>query len=113
MASGKNAADDVSVNVGKAHVSATKTVCQFLVVQSEQPQDRGVEIEHFGDVLHRTHAHIIGRAIDQSAFQATTCHPDCEGGLMVIATVRFGAVRCAAELGGPNHECLLEQASGL
>ena len=31
---------------------------------------------------------------------------------MVIATIRFGAMRCAAKLGGPNDECLLEQASG-
>src|SRR6185503_3780422 len=105
--------DDVPVNVGEADVSAAEAVGQLLVVQSKQAQDCGVQVEHFGDVLDRTHTNIVSCSIDESAFQPSACHPDREGRLVVIATIRFGTVRRAAKLCSPNHQRLLQEASGL
>src|SRR5437016_9096363 len=112
-ASGKNPTDDMPVHVGEAHIAAAEAVCEFFVIESEKLKDRGVEVEHFGDILHRMHADLVGRTVDQSAFQSPTRHPDREGGLVVIATIRFGAMRRAAKLGRPNHQRFFQQASGL
>jgi hypothetical protein len=51
-ASGKNPTDDMPVNVGEAHIAAAEAVCEFFVIESEKLKDRGVEVKHFGDILH-------------------------------------------------------------
>ena len=103
---GENAADDVAMHIGQAHVSATETVGEFLMIQSEKLEDGGMEIEYFRDVFHRMHADFVGRAVDKTALQAPACHPDGEGCLMVVPTVRLGGMGGPAELRRPNHESL-------
>ena len=110
---GKNAADDMSVHVGEAYIAAAETVCQFFVIQSEKLQDGGMEIKDLSHILHGMHADVVGRTVGQAAFQAPTRHPDREGGLVVVATIRLRSVRRAAKLSRPNHQCLFQQASGL
>ena len=49
--SGENAVDHVAVHIGETHVAATESIGEFFVIQSQKPEDRGVEIVHFRDVL--------------------------------------------------------------
>src|SRR6266498_2981502 len=59
------------------------------------------------------HADLVGRTVGQAVFQSPTCYPDCEGSLMVIPAIRFGAMLRAAKFGCPNHQRFFQQASGL
>ena len=101
---GENAADDVAMHIGQTHVSATETVGEFLMIQSEKLEDGGMEIEYFRDVFHRMHADFVGRAVDEAAFQASARHPDREGCLMVVPTVRLGGMGGPAELRRPDDQ---------
>jgi len=49
---GKNSLNDLSVNVGEAHVTAAVAVRQLLVIQAQQVQDRGVQVKDSDDVFH-------------------------------------------------------------
>jgi hypothetical protein len=49
-----------------------------------------------------------GDAVHVAALYASPSQPYREGHLVVIPTVGFGSMRCAAELSGPNHQCLLQ-----
>ena len=48
----ENSVDNMSMNIRKTDIAATKTVSEFLVIQSQKLEDCGVEIEHFCDVFH-------------------------------------------------------------
>jgi len=54
--SGKNPVDDVPVHISQAYIATTEAISQFLVVESEKLEDRGMQIENLGDILHRMHA---------------------------------------------------------
>src|SRR5262245_28801341 len=82
------------------------------MIESEELKNRCVEIKHLCHVLHRMHADFIGGAVNQAALQAPTCHPDCEGSLVVIAAIWFGSMWRAAKLRSPNHERFFQQTSG-
>ena len=52
--------DDVSMNVGQSKVSSGVSICQSFMIDSQQMQNRGVEIMHVNAVLCNTGTDIIG-----------------------------------------------------
>jgi hypothetical protein len=56
------------VNVGQPHVAAVEPVCQRFVIQSEQAEDRGVELVDSFWLLDGLVAVLIRRAYDRSSF---------------------------------------------
>ena len=82
-------------------------------VEAELVQDRGVDVGDVVAVLDGVEADLVGRAVDDAALDAAAGHPDREAVDVVVAAV--GALRAgrAAELGGEDHERLVEQAAPL
>ena len=72
-----------------------------------------MKIVNLGDVLHRPHANLIGCTVHVAALNTAAGQPHRESRLVMIAAVGFGGMRCAAELGGPNHQSLLQHPSAL
>src|SRR5260221_10328578 len=99
--------------VGEAHVSAIERVCQTLVVEPEQMQDRGVEIEHRYGLLGDLVAEVIGTADDLAARNAAARHPDAEGVRIMVASDVALRNWHAAELGMPYYQRLVEHAAAL
>ena len=57
--------DHVSVNVGQTPLDAVVVEAQPLVIETENPQDRGVEIVDGRDVVGRLVAEFIGCAVGE------------------------------------------------
>lgn len=54
--------DDVAVHVGEAEAAAAIMIGQFLVVDAQEVEDRGLEIMHVDRVFDGLEAEIIGSA---------------------------------------------------
>ena len=102
---------DVAVDVGQPEVAAGVFVGQRLVIESQQMEDRRVQIVEVHAVFHRGNAVLVGRAIGRATLHASAGHPEGESGGVVVAPVRLLDVRRAAELATPNNQRLLEQTS--
>src|SRR5262245_6194043 len=57
--SGQNRLDHVAVDVGQTVIAATVTVGQFLVVQAQQMQNRGVQVMNVDAILDRVPAELV------------------------------------------------------
>src|SRR5258706_5331382 len=86
---GHDGFDDASVDVGQAEVAAIVAIGQFFVVETEEPQNRGVQIMDVDLVLDSASAKFVRRTISHSAFHSATRHPHAASAAIVIAA------RCA------------------
>ena len=82
-------------------------------VEAELVQDRGVDVGDVMPVLDGVEAEFVGRAVDDAALDAAAGQPDREAVGVVVAAVGALRTRGAAELGGPDHERVVEQAAVL
>src|SRR5438128_9078765 len=64
--------------VREPEIASVVAVGQFLVVEPQQPQDRGVQVVHVYFVLDRARAKLICRAVNRAAFDAAAGEPDAE-----------------------------------
>ena len=78
-------------------------------VEAELVQDRGVDVGDVVAVLDGVEAELVGGAVDDAALDAAAGHPDREAVGMVVAAVAALRAGRAAELGGPDHDRLVEQ----
>ena len=87
--------------------------CQAFVVQSEQMQDRGVEIVDMHAILGDGHPQIIRRSMDDPPFHAAPCHPGGEHLMVMFPTFGIGrfVIRRSPELRCPNDKSVVEQAA--
>ena len=72
------------MHVGQATLDAVVVVAQALVIESEQVQERGVEIVNGRDILHRLVAELIRGSVAETALYARAREPDGEP-LRVVA----------------------------
>ena len=92
-------------------------VRQASVIDSQQMQNRRVEIEATDAIFRDAVAEVVGLAVLDPRLDATTGHPDREAAWVVIATVLLRIVdvslteRRPAELAPPDDQCLIEQAT--
>ena len=80
-------------------------------IETELVQDRGVDVGDVVPVLDRVEAKLVGGAVDDAALDAAAGHPDGEAVGVMIAAVGALGTRCAAELGGPDDDRVVEQAA--
>src|SRR5215468_3378186 len=86
---------------------------QFRVVESEQIQNRRVEIVDVALVLGHFHTVIIGLTVNNSTFDAAAGQPRRESvGEMAAPVIAFRRGR-ASELGGPYDQSPVEQSARL
>jgi len=75
------------MHVGQAEVAAASAECQPLVIETQEVQDRGVQVVHRADVLDRIDSQFVGRADQGAAFRAAASQPDREALGMMVAAV--------------------------
>ena len=68
-----------------------------------------MQVMHVDRVLDGTVSKIIGRSVRESWTHAATGHPHGERLGMVVAPVAVFDHRCSAELGAPQHQCVIQQ----
>ena len=56
------------MHVGEAEVAALETVGEFLVIEAEEVEERGVEVVDVDFVFDDAEAEFVGRAEDGAAF---------------------------------------------
>ena len=103
----------MAVHVGQPALDAVVVIHQPRVLDSEQVQDRGVEVVDRDRVLGDLVADFIRCAVRDPAFQARTGHPGGEGERVMVATTRADAFgeRSASELARPEHERVVQEAA--
>lgn len=108
---GEDLLDQVSVDIGQTIVAALESEGQAGVIESEQMQDRGVEVVDMDWVLDSVEPKVIGFAVDPAFFQSTAGHPNAEGSVVVVSTIIATLDhRRASEFASPDHEGVFEQS---
>ena len=108
----QNLPDYVPVHVREAAVGAVVAEGQLLVVEAEEVQDGGVDVVTLGEALAvgGLVAPFVALSVGDAALDAAAGEPVGEDeGIVVAALAALGAGH-AAELGGPEDECVLEHA---
>src|SRR5579863_3517888 len=84
--SGEQFRHDAARYIGEPEIPAGVAVGEFLVIESEQVQQRRVQVMHVYLVLRGGEAELVGRSMDVAAFDAATGDPHREAiGIMVPA----------------------------
>src|SRR4051794_12843188 len=83
--SGEDGFHDLAMDVGQAEVPAGVAVGEPLVVESEEVQDRGVEVVHADGILDGLEPEVVGGTVDRPALDPSAGHPDAEAVVVVIA----------------------------
>jgi hypothetical protein len=105
--------DYFTVDVGQTIVAAGVAEGELLVVESQEVQDRGVEVVNVDSILANGDPEFVRRAIGDSPLHATSGKPRRKNLVMVFATcvIRLFVVGSAAELGGPDDQRFVEHSS--
>src|SRR5262245_53486903 len=101
----------MAVHIRQPKIASLEKVGQFFVIESEQVQQRGVEVMDVDFVDLRFVAEIVGLPVDEARFAAAARKPNGEAGWAVVASgegvVLAAAVffhRSASEFGAANDE---------
>src|SRR5205823_6983116 len=113
VASRHDPLDYVPVIVGEPEITAVVTIGQLFVIETEQVQDRRVQVVDVNLVIHRARAELVGCAVDRAALDAAPGEPEAERAVVMVAARIVVAVAIArdgpAEFAAPEHERALEQ----
>src|SRR5688572_3172844 len=96
--------DELTMNVGQAHVAAVEMVRQLLVIEAEQVKNSRVKVIDRLLVFRDAVAEMIGRADNRAAFHAAAGEPDAEAVRIVIASVHALRDGHTAELTVPDDQ---------
>ena len=103
----QNVVDDVAVDIGQPEVAAAVAISQTFVVESDQVQNRGVQVMDVDLVLGDVKAELVGGTISCSRLHPSSGQPHRKGVRMMISARSLGGW-CAAKLATPNDECFIE-----
>src|SRR5262249_27812397 len=81
----KDLLDDVAEHVGESEIAARVAIGQLLVIDSEQMQDRRVQVVDVDLPLDGTVAVLVGRAVRETALDAAARQPGGEAIRIVSA----------------------------
>src|SRR5262245_48969396 len=116
MESREEIVDDVAVDISETEVAAGVAEGEFFVIETEQPQDCGVQIVDVDFVFDGRKSELIRRAVDIAATDAATRQPHAEAVVVVIAAIDLAGIGAglgqlngwrAAEFTAPDHERVL------
>src|SRR5215210_7587358 len=77
--------DHLPVNVGQPEITAIISIRQFLMIESELPKDRCVQIVNMDFVLDCPRAELVSRAISRPAFDAAAGQPHAKRPAIMIS----------------------------
>ena len=108
--SGKHVFDDVTVDIRQAPLESVVVISEPLVIQTEEMQDRGVEIVDRSDVFDRPITELVGLTVAEALFHSGPHHPGGEAVRVVVAAARpFLESGHASEFRRPYDESVLEE----
>ena len=80
------------MDIGEAEIAARSAEGELLVVETEQPHDRRVQIVDVNFVLGGGKTELVGRTMNVAALHSAARHPHGEAVMIVIAPVDFARV---------------------
>src|SRR6266545_5646780 len=112
----EDALDRFAVNIGEAEVATLETIDEFLVIDTQTAQDRGIEVVDVHGIFHDVVTELIGVAVADAGLDAAAGHPDrIAAPVMVAAVVVFFdfalAIDRAPEFTAPDNQCVVQQAA--
>ena len=109
--------DHVTADVCQSQVEAAETNRQAMVVETEEVEERRMEVVDVHSILDRGPAELVGAADHLASLDAAARHPQAErkgmviaSGLLIIAFVIVGEWR-TPELAGTYDKRFIKQAS--
>ena len=111
--SGQQLVQHLAVHIREAEVATLEFEGEFFVLQTEEMQNRGVEIMHVGRIFGDAEAEFVGLAEGLTSFHAATGEPHGEGVDVMVAAglVAVLAHGGAAKLAAPDDQRLFQQAA--
>ena len=103
----------MAVDIGEAEVSAGVAVGELFVVEAHEVENGGVEVVDVDFVFDGGKAEFVGGAVGETAFDTTSCKPDGEAMVVVVATTGTFRDRGSAEFSTPENESVFEETTGL
>ena len=102
------------MNIGQAEITSRVMVGERFMIQTQQGEDRCVQVVQVDLVLRRAQAKVVSRTITHATLHPTTGEPDSKAVGVVIPARPFvvGTLngRCATELPTTDHERVVQQA---
>src|ERR1043165_1640705 len=102
--SGKHFANHVARDVRQPEIAAVETIRQARVIESEQVQDRRLDVVDADAVLHRAIAEVVATAVVDAAAHTAAREEDRVGMGVVIASGGALGIGCATKFATPYHE---------
>lgn len=99
------------MHIGQPNVSAAVAVCELLLIEAHEMENRCVEIVNVHFVFDGVPSEVIGGAVNVAALHATARHAQRIAVRVMLATVFALTRRGAAEFAAPNDERVFEQAA--
>ena len=96
------------MNIGQAIVASLKAIGQTLVIESQQMQERRIQIVYVYWIFGYIESEVVGRSVDVAAFDAAAGEPHGEGSVVMIAAIVALGHWSASEFAAPNHERIFE-----
>ena len=81
------------------------------MVQTEQMQDRRMQVMHRADVFDGMHSQVIGRSVNRTPFDATSGKPDRKPFGMMVASVASRRMRSSTKFTRPDNQRLFKKSS--
>ena len=75
LLSSQNVVDDMSVDICETEISTLETIDEFLVVNPEEVEHRGMEVVDMDDIFNGVVSQFVGVPVADAAFDSATCHP--------------------------------------
>src|ERR1043166_6126478 len=113
-------AHHAAMYIGQPEIAAGVAIREALVIETKQPQDRGLQIMHVHLRLDCLKAERVGGAVDHAAADAAAGEPGRVAPVIVIATVDAARICAwrrqlhgwrAAELAAPYDQRVVEHAA--
>src|SRR6059058_6030858 len=83
---------DAPVHVGEAEIAACVAESELFVVESEQPENGGVQVMHVDLVFDGLKTKFVRGAVNVAAPHTAARHPHREAVMVVVASVYFAGI---------------------
>src|SRR5262245_53864113 len=103
---------NVTVHVSQSEVAAAIEVRKPGVVDSQQVQDRGMQIVNVHPVFDRIVAKLVGGTISDATLHAAACHPHAVPIRVMVTTVSLGN-GCPTKLRSPQNQGVVQETTRL
>lgn len=111
LRSQQNLIENLSRHVGQTKATAVVLISESLVLETEQVENRGVDVIDMNLVDGGRIAYFIRLTVADASFDSSAGHPEREAVGIVIATGRLAGLGNwqAAEFSAPDDERLVQQ----